>query len=211
MGDGTPRQQSQSDKAMSTDHEQNIRPWQRDIHAAFKASNICHVSYVPDGGHRGLIELCQRDPDIGLTALTTAAMVWLGLALAQPDRPVIVFTGDGEMLKGLGAFATIVQHNRANLTIVVLDNEQYAESGMQKTATGFGTDLAAVAKACGIPQTATLVEQSEIGVLRDRLRSRNGTQVVVLKIKPGDQPRTVPEREGTLIASRFMRGVQATA
>ena len=144
-------------------------------------------------------------------AMGSAAMIGLGLALAQPDRPVVVFTGDGEMLMGLGAFATIAQHQPANLSIVVLDNEQYAETGMQKTATGFGTDLAAVARACGIGSTKTLTKQSEIAELRPTLRARGGTQVMVLKIKPGDQPRTIPEREGTLIASRFTRALSARA
>jgi thiamine pyrophosphate-dependent acetolactate synthase large subunit-like protein len=141
-------------------------------------------------------------------AMGSAAMVGLGLALSRPDRPVVVFTGDGEMLMGLGSFSTIAQHRPVNLSIVVLDNEQYAETGMQKTATGFGTDLAAVARACGLPNAIVLTEQKEISALRPKLHARTGTLVAVLKIKPGDQPRTVPEREGTLIASRFMRSLQ---
>ena len=142
-------------------------------------------------------------------AMGSAAMVGLGLALAQPARPVIVFTGDGEMLMGLGAFSTIAQHRPPNLTIVVLDNEQYAETGMQKTATGFGTDLAAVARACGLPDAVTLTGQDEIAPARTALYAKGGTKVIVLKINPGDQPRTVPERDGAVIASRFMRAVQA--
>ncbi len=142
-------------------------------------------------------------------AMGSAAMVGLGLALSRPDRPVVVFTGDGEMLMGLGSFATIAQHRPSNLSIVILDNEQYAETGMQKTATGFGTDLAAVARACGIENATVLTEQNEVASLRPKLHARSGTMVAVLKIRPGDQPRTVPEREGTLIASRFMRGLAA--
>ncbi len=46
----------------------------------------------------------------------------LGLALAQPRRPVLVLTGDGEQLMGLGALATIGAQRPANLAIVVLDN-----------------------------------------------------------------------------------------
>lgn len=144
-------------------------------------------------------------------AMGSAAMVGLGLALAQPARPVIVFTGDGEMLMGLGAFSTIAQHRPANLSIVVLDNEQYAETGMQKTATGFGTDLAGVALACGLPFAETLTTQDDIALLRPELYARSGTKVIVLKIKPGDQPRTVPEREGTAIAQRFMKALQAAS
>ncbi|HMM89327.1 thiamine pyrophosphate-dependent enzyme [Bradyrhizobium sp.] len=142
-------------------------------------------------------------------AMGSAAMVGLGLALSRPDRPVVVFTGDGEMLMGLGSFSTIVQHQPANLSILVLDNEQYAETGMQKTATGFGTNLAAVARACGIKDASVLTQQNEVSALRPKLHAKAGTLVAVLKIKPGDQPRTVPEREGTLIASRFMQHLAA--
>ena len=134
----------------------------------------------------------------------SAAMVGLGLALAQPERPVVVFTGDGEMLMGLGAFCTIAQHRPDNLSIVVLDNEQYAETGMQTTATGFGTDLAAVARACGLEDARTLRSDADLAGLRESIHAGTGTLVAVLKIAPGDQPRTVPLRDGAAIADGFI-------
>src|SRR5918992_3348360 len=78
-------------------------------------------------------------------AMGAAAMVGLGLALAQPARRVLVVTGDGEMLMGLGSLATIGAHQPANLTVVVIDNERYGETGMQSTHTAHGVDLSAVA------------------------------------------------------------------
>src|ERR1700704_1435699 len=81
-------------------------------------------------------------------AMGQAAMLGLGLALAQPRRRVLVVTGDGEMLMGLGALATIGVQKPANLSIVVIDNERYGETGMQATHTAHGVDLAAVAKGC---------------------------------------------------------------
>jgi len=60
-----------------------------------------------------------------------AAMIGLGVALAQPGRRVLVITGDGEMLMGLGAFATIAVQRPKNLAVVVIDNEVYGETGMQ--------------------------------------------------------------------------------
>src|SRR6185295_5770571 len=68
-------------------------------------------------------------------AMGGAAMVGLGLALAQPQQPVLVLTGDGEMLMGLGSLATIAVQHPPNLTIVVIDNERYGETGMQATHT----------------------------------------------------------------------------
>ena len=91
-------------------------------------------------------------------AMGGAAMVGLGLALAQPARRVLVLTGDGELLMGLGSLATIAVHRPGNLALVVFDNERYGETGMQATHTAHGVDLAAVAQACGFPTTGTLRE-----------------------------------------------------
>jgi thiamine pyrophosphate-dependent acetolactate synthase large subunit-like protein len=136
-------------------------------------------------------------------AMGSAAMVGLGLALAQPDRSVVVFTGDGEMLMGLGSFATIAQHRPPNLSIVVLDNEQYAETGMQTTATGLGADLAEIARASGLPGAVTIRSEDEVRALRSRIDDRAETIVAILKIEPGDQRRTAPLREGAAITHRF--------
>jgi thiamine pyrophosphate-dependent acetolactate synthase large subunit-like protein len=136
-------------------------------------------------------------------AMGSASMVGLGLALSQPDRSVIVFTGDGEMLMGLGSLCTIAQHKPRNLSIVVLDNEQYAETGMQTTATGFGTDLAVVANACGIRGATTLRTQEEVSGLRSQIEAQSGLTFAVLKIEKGDQPRTVPLRDGAATTYRF--------
>ena len=82
-------------------------------------------------------------------AMGQAAMIGLGLALAQPKRRVLVITGDGEMLMGMGSLATIGVQQPPNLTVVVIDNERYGETGMQETHTAHGVDLAGVARACG--------------------------------------------------------------
>src|SRR6185503_14940576 len=83
-------------------------------------------------------------------AMGGAAPLGLGLALAQPQRPVLVITGDGEQLMGIGSLATIAARRPRNLTIVVLDNGHYGETGMQRSHTSLGTDLVAVAKGFGI-------------------------------------------------------------
>src|ERR671930_2222264 len=74
-------------------------------------------------------------------AMGSAVTVGLGLALAQPERRVLVLTGDGEMLMGLGALATVAVKKPDNLAIVVIDNEHYGETGMQRTHTAAGVDL----------------------------------------------------------------------
>ena len=138
-----------------------------------------------------------------LGAMGSAAMIGLGLALAQPDHPVLVITGDGEMLMGLGSLATIAQHRPPNLSIIILDNEQYAETGMQKTATGLGADLAGIAEAAGLPGAVTIRSPAQIRTLRARIDRQAETVVAVLKIAPGDQERTLPPKDGAAITHRF--------
>ena len=80
-------------------------------------------------------------------AMGGAAMVGLGLALAQPKRPVAVVTGDGEQLMGLGSLLTVAAKKPANLSIIVLDNGHFGETGMQKSHSGLGARLKVIAAA----------------------------------------------------------------
>ena len=83
-------------------------------------------------------------------AMGGAVMIGLGLALAQPKLPVVVVTGDGEMLMGMGSLATVGLQKPKNLSILVLDNEAYGETGGQVSHTSAAADLVGVARACGI-------------------------------------------------------------
>jgi thiamine pyrophosphate-dependent acetolactate synthase large subunit-like protein len=84
-----------------------------------------------------------------LGSMGLAVPIGLGLALAQPERSVIVMEGEGSILMNLGALATVGREAPPNLTIVVWDNAQWQLTGGQQTATGSTTDLMAVAEACG--------------------------------------------------------------
>src|SRR5258706_9029999 len=100
-------------------------------------------------------------------AMGGAAMIGLGLALAQPSLRVLVLTGDGEALMGLGSLATIGVKQPANLVIVVLDNQHYGETGMQPSHTRAGIDLVAVGEACQV------------------LEGRHGSEVGAISRVPG--------------------------
>ena len=103
-----------------------------------------------------------------------AAMMGLGLALAQPSRRVLVVTGDGEMLMGVGSLATIAVQRPRNLAVVVLDNEHYGETGMQETHTRHGVDLAGMARAAGIADSRRVTTEEEVLSLRDAIRAGAG-------------------------------------
>ncbi len=134
-------------------------------------------------------------------AMGGAAMIGLGLALARPARRVLVLTGDGEMLMGLGALATIAAAAPHNLAIAVLDNGRYGETGAQASHTSLGTDLAAAAAACGWQATTTVTAEKELEPLRLRLRTE--PLFAVVRIAPGEPPRVLPPRDGAFLQHRF--------
>lgn len=136
-------------------------------------------------------------------AMGSAAMIGLGLALAQPDRPILVVTGDGEMLMAMGALATIGAQSPANLTIAVTDNERYGETGMQRTHTGLGTDLTKVAEGAGIGRCLTVREPEEVTLLRDLIHERSGTTFATVKIDPEKLPLVLPPTESAALKTRM--------
>jgi thiamine pyrophosphate-dependent acetolactate synthase large subunit-like protein len=148
---------------------------------------------------------CSNDPlDFPLWgAMGGAAMVGLGLALAQPDRTVLVLTGDGEMLMGLGSLATIGAQRPANLRLVVLDNGLYSETGCQRTHTAMGVDLAEVARGCGFPHVRTVKEQAELEAVRADLYASVGLRFSVVKVLYEELPRTMPPRDGAYLTHRM--------
>ncbi len=136
-------------------------------------------------------------------AMGGAAMTGLGIALAQPSRKVVVVTGDGEMLMGMGALATIGVKRPANLIVLVLDNEHYAETGMQPAHTGRGVDLTAVAKAAGISDARTVRSAAELEALARDWPQAKGLLYATIKVAIGPLPMCLPSRDGPYIRSRF--------
>lgn len=137
-------------------------------------------------------------------AMGGAAMTGLGLALAQPDRPVAVITGDGEQLMGIGALATIAVQKPANLSIVILDNGHYGETGGQLSHSGAGVDLAQVASAMGIAEVLDVRDQAGLAAARDALHTPgNGPKVIAVRIVNEETPRALPTRDGGYLKDRF--------
>jgi len=136
-------------------------------------------------------------------AMGSAALIGLGLALAQPARRVLVITGDGEMLMGLGGLATIAVQAPENLAIAVLDNERYGETGMQATHTAFGVDLAAVAAAAGFPVTGTAGDDAGLGAAVPKIRGAKGPVFFTIKVRAEDLPLALPPKDGVTLKDRF--------
>jgi thiamine pyrophosphate-dependent acetolactate synthase large subunit-like protein len=136
-----------------------------------------------------------------------AAMMGLGLALAQPERRVLVITGDGEMLMGVGSLASIAVQRPKNLSIVVLDNEHYGETGMQETHTKHGVDLAGMAKAAGIPDTRLIRAAAEVQALLEAIHAGNGPLFAQIKVDERTEPLVLPPREASILQARMREAI----
>jgi thiamine pyrophosphate-dependent acetolactate synthase large subunit-like protein len=136
-------------------------------------------------------------------AMGGAVSIGLGLALAQPARRVLVVTGDGEMLMGLGSLATVGARAVGNLAIAVIDNEAYGETGGQRSHTAHGIDLPAVALACRFTWSDTVRSADQLTAMRESLLGRQGPLLDVIKVASTEVPRVLPERDGHAIRARF--------
>ena len=142
-------------------------------------------------------------------AMGGAAMMGLGLALAQPNRPVCVLTGDGEQLMGLGALATIAVKKPANLTIVVLDNGHFGETGMQTSHSGLGVDIHRIAQAAGFAAVSDIRGMEEVAAYRRQLKlTSGGPRYATIRIAPGNVPRALPARDGVYLKNRFRENLR---
>ncbi len=142
-------------------------------------------------------------------AMGGAAMVGLGLAIARPDRRVLVVTGDGDMLMGLGTLATVGVERPPNLAIAVFDNGAYGETGMQASHTQAGVSLAGVARACGIEAVYDITGQAALSEFAARLQNFDRTMLARVAIHADEPPRVLPSRDGVFLKNRFRRAIGA--
>ena len=131
------------------------------------------------------------------------AMMGLGLALAQPRRRVLVITGDGELLMGLGSLATIGVEKPRNLAVIVIDNEHYGETGMQPTHTRHGVDIPAMARAAGFRSSGTVYTAQQLKTWIPRFYRQPGPIFCSIKVTTAPAPLVLPVREGSALKHRF--------
>jgi thiamine pyrophosphate-dependent acetolactate synthase large subunit-like protein len=140
-------------------------------------------------------------------AMGSAMTVGLGLATAQPTRPVVVITGDGEALMGFGALATIALRRPPNLSLVILDNGHFGETGMQPSHTGQGIEFTRVAEACGFPTVDLVTARQGVEPLRRRIHAMAGLNLAVVKIAAENLPRALPPRDAVHVKNRFRQAL----
>jgi thiamine pyrophosphate-dependent acetolactate synthase large subunit-like protein len=125
----------------------------------------------------------------------------------EPERRVLVVTGDGEMLMGLGALATIGVQRPANLAIAVFDNGHYGETGMQASHTDAVVELIGVARACGIKETFDISDEMGLRDFAGRIHKSATTLFARVAIRADEPPRVLPPRDGVYLKTRFRRAI----
>ena len=144
-------------------------------------------------------------------AMGAPCMMGLGLALARPDKRVLVVTGDGDLLMNVGALAAIAAINPGNLAILCVDNGHYGETGWQKSHTSLGTDLEQMAIGAGIKRTATVAAEADIAEGARLLRDGNGTSFVVVRVRPTEPAEFKRNFDASLSRDRFRNALQRNA
>jgi len=168
------------------------------LHIAGLAGTVYDISALTDSGANFY----------GLAgAMGAACMIGLGLALARPDKRVLVTTGDGELLMSLGALATIAVMNPPNLSILCVDNGHYGETGYQVSHTSLGVNLEAIAQGSGIKLTRSVASEADIAEGARILREGNATAFVLLRVKPTDPPKVKLNLDGAVCRETFRKAL----
>ena len=136
-------------------------------------------------------------------AMGLAASAGLGLAMARPETRVLVVTGDGEMMMGVGSLATIANVSPSNLGILVLDNQSFGETGEQTGLTAGPTDIAAMANGAGIADAGHIEAEDQVEEMVEALYGHPGPVLRVARIAPGEDPKVLPEWDGATQVRTF--------
>jgi thiamine pyrophosphate-dependent acetolactate synthase large subunit-like protein len=136
-------------------------------------------------------------------AMGMASSAALGLALAQPDRRVIVVDGDGAAVMNLGGFVTVGARQPANLLWIILENGAFLETGGQQIATHQTADLVGIAQSSGIEQAARVADPETLGSLIDQALKSTGPSLIVARVER-DSVKTLPPVDPIRVKLRFM-------
>jgi len=141
-----------------------------------------------------------------LGSMGLACPIALGVALAQPQRKVFALEGDGSILMQLGCLSTIAARRPANLAIIIMDNGAYQITGGQSTTTALGADIVAIARGCGLTQSAWAADEGAFEELVAQALREDGPWLIGCRIDPS-APTTATERNPARFTREFMQGL----
>ncbi len=160
---------------------------------------------IPGRGGRHWVPMSDephRDVPLGDPAMGGHSGFGLGLALAQPDRKIVLFDSEGDILMSLGILTTIAEQNPTNLYHFMLDNEVYATTGGQPVPNAKNVDYAAFAKAAGYPKALAFTEIEDFTRELPGILSEPGPVFVALKVFPEIQNEAIGNRRPWQVRSR---------
>jgi thiamine pyrophosphate-dependent acetolactate synthase large subunit-like protein len=112
----------------------------------------------------------------------------LGLALAQPQREVLLISGDGDLVMNLGSLLTVVGSNVRNLKVIIFDNGRYETGGGQPLAAAGAYSLSAIARGAGFPYAVDVVEDDKTEAEIRTFLGRIGLAFLALRIDAEASP-----------------------
>jgi thiamine pyrophosphate-dependent acetolactate synthase large subunit-like protein len=142
---------------------------------------------IPGRGGRHWVQIStnpNRDVPLGDPAMGGHASFALGLALAQPDKRVVLFDSEGDVLMGMGALATIAEQAPRNFYHFMLDNECYATTGGQPVPNAKNIAYDVVARGAGYPQTYAFDNLEDFSNNIKAILDQPGPVFVALKVDP---------------------------
>lgn len=159
---------------------------------------ICNIGFPS----RELYEIDDRSKNFYMIgSMGLASSIGLGLALAKPNKNIVVIDGDGSLLMNMGSLVTIFANNPSNLTWIVIDNGAYGSTGNQDTYAQM-IDLVDVAKGVGFENSYNFEDIN----LKDVMHNENAS-FVVYKTEAVNSTAPIIDLDPITIKERFMKSI----
>ncbi len=160
---------------------------------------ICNIGFPS----RELYEINDRDENFYMIgSMGLASSIGFGLAMARPDKDIVVIDGDGSLLMNMGSLVTIFANNPRNLTWIVIDNGAYGSTGNQDTYAQ-KLDLVEIAKSVGFKNSYDFKDIN----LKEIIGSDDAS-FIVYHTEPGNSKAPIIDLDPITIKKRFMEAIE---
>ena len=159
---------------------------------------VCNIGFPS----RELYDICDREENFYMIgSMGLASSIGFGLALAKPDKKIVVIDGDGSLLMNMGSLVTIFASSPENLTWIVIDNEAYGSTGNQETYAKF-IDIKEIAESVGFKNSFDAYEID----LKEAIKSNECT-FICYKTEAGNSTAPIIDLDPITIKNRFMKTI----
>lgn len=160
---------------------------------------ICNIGFPS----RELYDIKDRNENFYMIgSMGLASSIGFGLALARPDKDVVVIDGDGSLLMNMGSLVTVFANNPSNLTWIVIDNGAYGSTGNQDTYAQV-LDLTEIAKSVGFKNSYRFEDVD----LKNIIKSDDAS-FIVYETESGNSTAPIIDLDPIAIRDRFMNAIK---